>query len=120
MKTRRELTSPIVDVRDDGREYTIPRETGPGGPGPPGPDGPDGAPAFGAFQQDYVATPGQTVFPLPAAPTNPALVLMIVDHLCYYPTKDFTISGLNVTWLGLSASPPNFNMIGGEDVRIYF
>lgn len=89
----------------------------PGPNGPDGPDGPQGDPAFGAFEQDYVASPGQTAFVLPATPVFPNLTVMIVDHLLYYPNLDFTISGNTVTWLG---APTTFNLIGGEDIRIYF
>lgn len=82
-----------------------------------GPDGDPGPPGFGAFEQDYVATTGQTSFTLPATPFDATLVLMIVDHLIYYPTLDFTVSGNVVNWIG---APTTFNFIGGEDVRIYF
>lgn len=87
-----------------------------GGEGP-APDGPAGIQGFGAFSQDYVATPGQVSFILPATPFDATLVLMIVDHLVYYPTLDFTLSGATVNWVG---APTTFNFIGGEDVRIYF
>jgi hypothetical protein len=79
--------------------------------------GPPGLPGFGAFHEDFIAAPGQTNFVLASTPVDPTLVIVVVDHLPFYPTLDFTIIDNVITWFG---EPTTFDFVGGEDVRVYF
>ena len=100
-----------VIIRDSGRPTLPATEEGGFTPGPPGPNG------FGAFYDDFVATLGQTVFTLSQAPADPNLVLAVVDHISFLPGDAFSVVGTTFTWFG---SPFVFDLMAGQDVRIYY
>lgn len=78
------------------------------------PGGGSGGGGVSALQNDqFVATPAQTVFALSAIPTS--AVIMIVDGVSYEDIVDFTIVAASATWLNT-----DFALSGGEKVQFYY
>lgn len=91
---------------------------GPSGPagiqGDPGLQGPTGPPGSGGLTP-YTPTVAddQTVFILPFVPSDPALVMVVINGATYFPTDYFTVVGATLTWLGA------FPMRSTDTVRFF-
>jgi hypothetical protein len=80
-----------------------------------GPTGPPGG--TGLIPHTPVIADDQTIIMLPASPTNPALVYLVINTLAYYSPTHFTIGGggnQTITWLNA------FSLRAFHSVRIYY
>jgi hypothetical protein len=82
-------------------------------------DGPGGGGSGGglSFFDDFVPTPGQTVFTLTLSPTNLNSVVAVLNSVLYYPPASFSIGGAGnrtITWTSL------IPLDSSDSLRIYY
>lgn len=88
-------------------------------PAPAGAPVPPSVGLYTHFETIGPATPAQTAFTLPTAPSNPANLVVIVDGVWYSVLNNFaSVAGTALTWN--PAAPGSFAFVGGERVEVIY